>query len=152
HFLDQEAGQPGRFVNAGVNGLFPLSLEGLVASYAGALHDRKVIVHCNLLWMSSPKADLSSDKEETFNHTELVPQFFPRIPAYRADANARLGALAERRVEFFSWVRHLDDVYFDQQSLPRWTLAEDGGDPPRYLNAGRNPLVRITLTVPGEPK
>ena len=30
HFLNQQAGQPDRFANAGVNGLFPLALEGLV--------------------------------------------------------------------------------------------------------------------------
>src|SRR5947209_1671428 len=62
HFLSQRSGRPGRFVNGGVNGLFPLALEGLVRHYGRALHDRKVIVHCNVLWMSSPKADLSTDK------------------------------------------------------------------------------------------
>jgi hypothetical protein len=152
HFLNQEAGRPGRFVNCGVNGLFPLSMEGLVASYAGSLHDRKVIVHCNVLWMSSPKADLSIDKEETFNHPTLVPQFFPRIPCYRADANTRLSAVAERRIGFFGWVGHIDSVYFDQQSIPRWTLAEDDSDPPHCPNAWRDPLAQITLKVPGEPQ
>ncbi len=152
HFLNAQTGQPGRFVNAGVNGLFPLSLEGLVASYAGSLHDRKVIVHCNVLWMSSPKADLSIEKEETFNHASLVPQFFPKIPCYRADAATRLGAMAQRSVGFLGWVGHLDSVYFDQQSIPRWTLEEDDSDPPRRPNAWRNPLARITLRVPGEPK
>jgi hypothetical protein len=152
HFLNGEAGQPERFVNCGVNGLFPLSMEGLVASYAGSLTNRKVIVHCNVLWMSSPKADLSTEKEETFNHASLVPQFFPNIPCYRADASTRLGAVAEREIGFFSWVGHLNSVYFDQQSIPRWTLAEDGSDPPRARNAWRNPLAQITLKVPGEPK
>lgn len=152
HFLNAEAGAPGKFVNGGVNGLFPLSMEGLVTTYAGALTNRKVIVHCNVLWMSSPQADLSSDAEQTFNHASLVPQFFPRIPCYRADAATRLGAIAERHIGFFSWVNHLDSVYFGQQSIPRWTLAEDGGDPPSCPNAWRNPLAQITLQVPGEPK
>jgi hypothetical protein len=151
HFLSAAAGRPGRFVNCGVNGLFPLSMEGLVGSYAGPLHDRKIILHCNVLWMSSPKADLSTDKEETFNHTSLVPQFSPRIPCYRADAAARLGAVVGRSIGFCSWVGHLDNVYFDQQSIPRWTLADDGNDPPHYPNTWRNPLARITLVVPGEP-
>ncbi len=101
--------------------------------------------------MSSPKADLSSDREETFNHAQLVPQFFPRIPSYRADASTRLGAVAANRIGFFGWVNHLDSVYFDQKSIPRWTLEEDDSDPPRSPNAWRNPLAQITLRVPGEP-
>src|SRR5437588_9174797 len=28
HFLNEQSGQPAKFVNAGVNGLFPLALEG----------------------------------------------------------------------------------------------------------------------------
>src|SRR5438477_1889499 len=34
HFLNQAAGRPGEFVNAGVNGMFPLALEGLIRHYA----------------------------------------------------------------------------------------------------------------------
>ncbi|MCW3055557.1 MAG: hypothetical protein JWN14_4727 [Chthonomonadales bacterium] len=152
HFLNQEAGQPGKFVNCGVNGLFPLSLEGLVESYAGSLHHRKVILHCNVLWISSPKADLSIQEEETFNHVPLVPQFSPRIPCYRADTTTRLTITTERSLGFFGWVNHLDNVYFDQQSIPNWTLAQDSSDPPQSPNAWRNPLAQITLRVPGEPK
>jgi hypothetical protein len=152
HFLNQESGKPGTFVNCGVNGLFPLSLEGLIADYAGPIQNRKVILHCNVLWMTSPKSDLSSDREETFNHATLVPQFFPRLSSYRADAATRLGAIAVRHSGFFSWVNHLDSVYFGQQSIPRWTLAEDDADPPHHPNAWRNPLARITLRVPGEPQ
>ena len=151
HFLSQEAGVPGKFVNCGVNGLFPLSLEGLVESYASSLRRRKVIVHCNVLWMSSPKADLSSTEEQTFNHASLVPQFSPRIPCYRADTTARLTVVAERNIGFPGWVNHLDNVYFDQQSIPNWTLAQDSSDPPQSPNAWGNPLAQITLRVPGEP-
>ncbi len=151
HFLNQETGVPNRFVNAGVNGLFPLALEGLVRCYGGSLRHQKVILHCNLLWLTSPKADLSTDKEESFNHAALVPQFSPRIPCYRADASERLNALVERNVPFLEWVSHLQNAYFGQQSIPKWTLAEAGGDPPRYPNAYRNPFSQITLTVPAEP-
>ena len=38
HFL--QSGQPGKFVNAGVNGLFPLALEGLVRYYGGSMRHR----------------------------------------------------------------------------------------------------------------
>ena len=150
HFLNRETGA--RFVNAGVNGLFPLALEGLVRCYGRPLRHRKVMLHCNLLWMTSPKADLSTDKEEQFNHAALVPQFFPRIPCYRADANERLNAIVERNVPFFEWVSHLQNAYFGQKSIPKWTLEEEDGDPPRYPNVYRNPFSQITLAVPSEPQ
>ena len=152
HFLNQETGGTNLFVNAGVNGLFPLALEGLVRCYGRPLRHRKVLLHCNVLWMTSPKADLSTDKEEPFNHAALVPQFVPRIPCYRADASERLNAIVERNVPFLEWVSHLQNTYFGQKSIPKWTLAEEGGDPPRYPNSYRNPFSQITLAVPSEPQ
>ena len=152
HFLNHETGATNLFVNAGVNGLFPLALEGLVRSYGRPLQHHKVMLHCNVLWMTSPKADLSTDKEEQFNHSTLVPQFSPRIPCYRADANERLNAIVERNVPFLEWVSHLQNAYFGQKSIPKWTLEEEGGDPPRCPNVYRNPLCQITLTVPSAPR
>jgi hypothetical protein len=151
HFLDRETGQANRFVNCGVNGLFPLAMEGLLTNYGSPLRGRKLIVHCNVLWMTSPKADLSAEKEEAMNHSRLVPQFSPRIPCYRADVSERLGAVVERNVGFFGWVGHVENCYFDEKSIPQWTLADDGSMPPHRPNAWRNPLRCITLTVPGEP-
>jgi hypothetical protein len=152
HFLNEQTRQTDKFVNGGVNGLFPLALEGLVDDYGRALRHRKVILHCNLLWLSSPKADLQIDKEETFNHSRLVPQFYPRIPCYKADANERLSAVMERHVNFIAWVDHLQDAYFGQKSIPQWTLEDDGGDPPRYPNSYKNPLAQITFQVPSAPR
>ena len=151
HFLNEEAGVSNRFVNGGLNGLFPLAEEGLVCYYSQSLKHRKVIVQCNVLWMTSPKADLSTDKEEQFNHSRLVPQFFPRIPCYRADANERLSAVIQRNSTFLAWVGHLQNAYFEQKSILAWTLEDDGGSPPRYPNAWKNPLSQITLRVPTAP-
>ncbi len=152
HFLNQAAGQSNLFVNGGVNGLFPLAMEGLVHYYGQALHGRKIILHCNLLWMSSPKADLQTQREEKFNHAALVPQFSPRIPCYKADANDRLSVLVQRNLQFVSWVDHLQNAYFDEKSLPRWTLQDDGTDPPHYPNSYKNPLAQITLALPSVSK
>jgi hypothetical protein len=151
HFLNQEAGTPARFVNAGVNGLFPLALEGLIQDHAHPCRNRKVLVHCNMLWMTSPKADLSTEKEEQFNHASLVPQFSPRLPCYKADASTRLSVLVQRNIEFLGWIDHLQNAYFDQKSILSWTLADDGNDPPHYPNAWKNPLRQLTLTVPAAP-
>ena len=149
HFL--QSGQPAMFVNGGVNGLFPLALEGLVRYYGGPLRGRKVIVHCNALWMSSPKADLRTEKEERFNHADLVPQFFPRIPCYKADLNHRLSAVVERNFPFSQWVTHLQVTCFGQKSILNWTLEEDGSDPPHYPNAYKNPFAQIRFAIPPEP-
>ncbi len=151
HFLNQNAGAADRFVNGGINGLFPLAQEGLVKYYASALHSRKIILQCNVLWMTSPKADLSTDKEEQFNHAQLVPQFFPRIPCYKAGANDRLSAVIENRVDFLGWVAHLQNAYFGQKSILSWTLEDDGENPPHYPNAYKNPLSQIHLSVPAAP-
>ncbi len=150
HFLNRETGDAG-FINAGVNGAFPLALEGLVRGYGGPLKHRKVLLHDNALWMSSPKADLSTEKEERFNHAALVPQFYPRIPCYKADLDTRLGNVFERYIPFLQWVGHLQTDYFDQKSIIDWTLADDGGDPPHFPNAYRNPLSQISLQIPSAP-
>lgn len=150
-FLNEQFGQPGRFVNAGVNGLFPLAFEGLIRHYGEPLRHCKVILHCNVLWMSSPKADLHTEKEERFNHAVLVPQFFPRIPSYKADLNRRLAAVIERHFTFSQWANHLQVAYFGEKNILTWTLEEDGATPPHWPNAYKNPLAQITFTVPTEP-
>ncbi len=151
HFLNQQSGAADRFINGGLNGLFPLAEEGLVRYYSRSVARQKVIVQFNLLWLTSPKADLSTLKEEQFNHSRLVPQFIPRIPCYKADTNERLTAAIERQVTFLQWVQHLQYVYFGQKSILRWTLQEDGGEPPLYPNAWKNPLTQLTLQVPPAP-
>jgi hypothetical protein len=151
HFLNEQSRQPGKFIDAGVNGMFPLALEGLIRYYGKPLSHRKVILHCNLLWMSSPKADLHTTKEERFNHADLVPQFYPRLPCYKADLNHRLAAIVERHFTFSEWANHLQVTCFGQKSLLAWTLEEDGSSPPQHPNAYKNPLAQITLSVPPEP-
>jgi hypothetical protein len=150
HFLNRDSGKTNAFGNAGMNGLFPLALEGLVRYYGGSLRHKKVLLQCNLLWMSSPKADLQVDKEERFNHSRLVPQFSP-IPCYRADANERLAAVVERNLRLAGVVNHIQHAWFGGKSILNWTLQDDGGDPPHYTNSYRNPLSQIGLAVPSAP-
>ena len=126
-------------------------MEGLIAHYGAPLRNRKLIVHCNILWMTSPKADLSSDKEEPFNHSRLVPQFSPPIPSYCADANERLSAVVEHHVPMLQWVGHIQNAYYEQKSLPQWTLAEDGNEPPDYPHGWINPLASLFRGIPQEP-
>lgn len=152
HFLNNLSDESDRYVNAGVNGLFPIALEGLIRQYGGAIHNRKVILHYNLLWMSSPEADLSSPKEQKFNHPRLVPQFTTKIPCYRASFNDRASIVVTREIPFFSWNGHIRNTYFEQKNLHSWTLADDGGYPPSYPNAMAAPWKQITFQIPGEPE
>lgn len=126
-----------RFVNAGLNGTHPLALEGLVQYHAAAVHDRRVILHCNLLWLSSRERDLQTDKETDFNHPDLVPQLVPRVPAYRANGDQRLGVIMDRVFSFRALVNHFRIAWLDGQDLPNWSIEHPYD----------NPLSGITLAV-----
>ena len=137
HYLNEVAGGP-KYANLGLAGMHPTPLAGLIDSYGDAISGKDVILHCNPLWMSSPRHDLSEEKEFAFNHPDLVPQFFPRIPCYKRGDADRLGVLLRRNLSFLGWTRHLQVAYFDQQDIPAWTLDHPSA----------NPLSAITMTVP----
>jgi len=151
HFLNRATGGRERFVNGGVNGIFPLAMEGLVRYHARALRRARVIVPCNMLWMTSPRTDLSADEDGQFNHTRLVPQFSPRIPSYKAGLNDRLGVLVRRHVELMGWVAHLQGACFAQKSIAEWMMEDDGDTPPHYPNAWTNPLAQIISQLNAAP-
>ena len=127
-----------RFANMGIDGIHPAALAGLMEHYGQAISGRKVILHCNLLWMSSPRHDLRGSKEFSFNHPDLIPQFIPRIECYKATVSHRLGVLIGRRVPVFGWADHMQIAYFDNSDLPTWTI-----DHPR-----ENPADAVTLRLP----
>ncbi len=127
-----------RFSNLAVNGMHPAALAGLIEHYGGAISGSRVLLHFNLLWMSSERHDLRQKKEYRANHPALVPQFVPHIPCYRASCADRIGLVIERNLPFAAWTRHLRVAYFAETDLPTWTL-----DHP-YAN----PLRQVTLAVP----
>ena len=137
HCLNEESAA-GRFTNLGLDGGHPVALSGLIEQYAGAIRNKRVVVHCNLLWISSPRHDLSSDKETPLNHPALVPQFWCRIPCYRASLSDRLGIVVARNFSFLRWAEHVRMAYFDNDDLATWTL-----DHPY-----KNPLSEVTFTLP----
>lgn len=137
HHLNTQEGSE-RYANLGVNGIHPLALEGLLRYYGGPIMMQKVILQCNPLWMSSPRHDLQVDKELSFNHPRLVPQFFPWIPCYRAGLAERLSIAVERVLPLFGLARHFRVACFDSIDMPSWSL-----DHP-YAN----PLPRLTITLP----
>jgi hypothetical protein len=121
------------FANLGVDGTHPVALYGLVQHYGQAIRNRPVIVNCNLLWISSPRYDLSSDKETQVSHPALVPQFACRIPSYRATSSQRSAIVAARHIEFLQWADHLRIAYFGNDDLATWTLENPYESPLRPL-------------------
>ena len=136
-FLNQYAGSD-RFVNAGMDGTHPLALEGLFKHYCAGLTNAEVVLHLNLLWVSSPQADLQLERGPRFNHPRLVPQFRSGIPSYEASISERLSIVLARHVPVLDWSRHIQIAYFSNLDLPHWTLAHP------YLN----PLRQLTLSLP----
>jgi hypothetical protein len=121
HHLNARAGRE-RFANLGVDGMHPVALAGLIDYHAGAIAGKPVVLHCNPLWMSSAKHDLSGEEAFLFNHPALVPQFVPRIPCYREEVSRRIGYVVQRQVSFLGWAHHIQLAYFGQTSIPEWAL------------------------------
>lgn len=135
--LNEKAGRE-LVANLGLEGAHPVALAGLVEHHASAIRGKKVVLHCNLLWLTSPEQDLQADRERAFFHPGLVPQFFPRIPAYREEPSRRLSVVVGRHVPFSRWTDHLQHAYFGSQSIPRWSMEHPLA----------NPLGQITLKLP----
>jgi hypothetical protein len=142
HHLNHLTGSD-RFANLGVDGIHPAALAGLIQHYGGAIQDRRVILNCNLLWMSSKRHDLQSEKEFAFNHPTLVPQLFPRIPCYREPLSSRLGIIVGREVSLLGWIDHLQIAYLDNTDLPMWTIEHP------YDNSAS--AMSLRLPSPDEP-
>lgn len=142
HHLSARAGGEG-FANLGVDGIHPAALAGLLDYYAGAIRGRRVLLHCNLLWMSSDRHDLRTRKEFAFNHPRLVPQFYPDIPCYRQSTSGRVAIVIERHLALAGWLNHVEAAYFGNRSLPAWTVDHPYAEP---LGA-----VTLDLPSPDEP-
>ena len=141
HYLNELAGTE-RFVNLGLDGSHPLALLGLIKYFGRDIRNETVILHMNLLWLSSPETDLQTEKEFSFNHPRLVPQFKPRIPCYTETLSGRISILLERVTPLLKWTRHLQNLAFDNSNLQAWTLE----------NPYSNPLGRISFKLPESDK
>ena len=118
-----------RFANVGVNGMHPLALEGLANLHLSQIRKSKVILHCNLLWLSSPERDLSAEEAQSFNHSQLVSQFARRIPSYQTTLANRVGIVVQRQLPFRKTVFHVRTAYFEGNDLHRWTLQNPYDNP-----------------------
>jgi hypothetical protein len=150
HYLNEQAGQE-RFANLGLDGAHPLALNGLVQHYAKGVAAKNVVLFCNLLWMSSPRADLQTKEPTDFSHPRLIPQFVPHIPCYHEEISPRIGVLVEQRVPFNSWANHLQQVYYDRTDIPSWTLEHPHDNPVKPLTRGLPPPDNSLRHDPPQP-
>ena len=137
HYLNELAGEE-RFANMGVDGLHPVAMAGLLNYYGKAVSEKNVILHCNLLWMSSKKHDLQGEKEFRFNHPRLVPQLIPNLACYKPSFAEVIAVMIERNIPFFSWIEHLKMNYFENMDIPNWMMQ----------NPYKNPLNAVSFEIP----
>ncbi len=147
HYLNQRAGAE-RCANLGLDGAHPLALGGLIEHYAGSISGKHVLLQCNPLWLSSPRADLQDTKATDFNHPRLVPQFVPRIPSYQEEISPRLGIVVEQHMPFSGWTNHLQQSYYDRSAIPDWTLEHPYDNPLTPLTRGLPPADDTQRHVP----
>ena len=138
HYLNERTGRE-RYANLGLDGTDPAALAGLVEHYGGAIADRDVVLHCNLLWTASARHDLQSTKDVPLNHPGLLPQFVPAVPAYKESTSRRIGIVVGRNVPFSGWAEHLKIAYFEGKDLGAWTLEHPYRDPLAAIQPGRPP-------------
>lgn len=137
HYLNARLGE-GRFANLGLDGTHPIALAGLIDHFGRTISRQRVLLHCNPLWMASPVRDLQVAGAGSFNHPRLIPQFFPRIPAYRATIEERLKVVVQRTLPYDGWDRHIRLAYFGGMDIPRWTVERPGD----------NPFAAVTFDLP----
>jgi hypothetical protein len=141
HYLNAQSRRE-RYANLGLDGAHPLALAGLVEHYAGAVSGKDVLVQCNPLWLSSPRADLQDDQATEFNHPRLVTQFVPSIPSYKLTpdkVSERIGIVVEQHVPPGSWTNHLQQAYYDRSDIASWTLEHPYDNPLQPLTRGLPP-------------
>src|SRR5207248_835374 len=138
HYLNEQTGRE-RYANLGLDGAHSLALLGLIHHYAGSVRGKNVVLHCNPLWMSSPRADLQDATATEFNHPRLVPQFVPSMPSYplsREKISERIGIVVEQRSALSGWTTHLQQAYYERNDIPSWTLGHPYDNPLEPLTRG----------------
>jgi hypothetical protein len=110
--------------NLAIDGLHSVALKGLLENYASGIKNKTVIVHFNPLWMNSPEYDLSGDKPARPHHPRLLPQFIGKPGAYDEDISARMDAVKEKSIPFFSLLNHIRMSRFANADFKEW-LADN---------------------------
>ena len=111
-----------KFTNMGLDGIHPAAMNGLIDLYSAGFKNRKIILGINLLWMSSPRHDLTGPVNSEINHKPLLPQLSVDIPSYQPSFEERLSALITRSLPVFAWIDHIRLTRFAGKSFYSWTI------------------------------
>jgi len=134
--INKTLGQP-IVGNIAIDGLHSIAMEGLVKYYGSALRNKKVLLHCNPLWMNSPAYDLSAPSDFKPHHPRLLPPFSRAIQADRGSFSEKVTVYCEQKVLFYSWLHHIRQTFFDNKDFKDWIID----------NYDANPLARLSLNV-----
>jgi lysophospholipase L1-like esterase len=115
--------------NLAIDGLHSVAMYGLIKHHGSAITNSKVILHLNPLWLSSKRQDLTGDKEFGIHHPRLLPQWFPRIRAYRQTLRAKVPIVGEKYLPQVSLINHLRLNNFDNKNFGQWVVDNPHKDP-----------------------
>ncbi len=138
------------FYNAGIDGIHPAAMKGLMEHYGKSVKNRKVIVGLNLLWMSSPRHDLTGARNDEINHRSLLSQFSDRIPAYGASVEDKVSNIINRNITFLGWINHIKKNFFKNESFYKWTLKNPIASPAEFFVKEKSKEYRIPASLPGK--
>jgi hypothetical protein len=83
---------------------------------------------------------LQGEKEFIFNHPNLVAQFIPKIPCYKASFSAQISAVLRRYIILPNLLSHIKITYFQSKDIPAWTIE----------NPYKNPLKAVNFDIPAK--
>jgi len=138
--LNAMSGTPG-FMNLGIDGIHPAAMYGLVNNFCRSIKNRRVIVGINLLWMSSPRHDLSGEVNSSINHGGLLPQFGGAIPAWDPPMEERLTLVVRRDIPFFLWAGHVRAAMLAGGNFYAWTMENPRVSPLAYFSGEKGQFV-----------
>ncbi|MDD5464545.1 MAG: hypothetical protein PHP62_05345 [Candidatus Moranbacteria bacterium] len=128
--------------NLAIDGLHCVAMQGLVENYGTAIKNKKVLLHCNPLWMNSKRYDLSGNEEMSVHHPRLIPQFSPGLKCYKETFATRMSVIMERNVPFFSLINHIRLASFENEDFNQWIVD----------NPYKNPFAQISLSIDAQEK
>jgi len=138
-----------KFYNCGIDGIHPVALQGLISHYGSSIKNKKVIVGINLLWMSSPRHDLTGKQNDEINHKSLLSQFSEEIPAYSATVEEKVSRIMSRAIPLFGWINHVKHNRFADESFYRWTIKHPGALPADFFSMRKNEKYVVPETLQG---
>ena len=115
--------------NLAIDGMHSVALEGLLDNYAKNIKNKTVILHYNPLWMNSRDYDLSGRKPMRIHHPRLIPQFIDKPASYDEDLTARMDAVKEKNIAFFSLLNHIRLAFFDNSDFKEWIVENPYSNP-----------------------